>query len=102
MWYLLGTLGVLRSPLCPEAQPRPLIPVLSLCQYVRWRKKDSHRNIVAKTSLQELSLSPVSPTALSTVLSLAACDRTEVAVWVGGWCPEPGEGGVGFVGLKGG
>jgi hypothetical protein len=64
------------SLLCPEAQTRPLILVLRLHQYVRWRKRDNHCNIVAKSSLQELGL--------STVLSLAACGRTEVEVWVGG------------------
>lgn len=84
MWYLVGTPRVLRSPLYPEAQTRPLIPVLRLRQYVRWRKRDSHHNIVAKSSLQELGLSPVPPTALSAVFNLAACGRTEVAVWVGG------------------
>lgn len=72
--------------------------MLRIRQYVRWRKRDSDHIIVAKFSLQGLDLSPVPPTALPTVLSLAACGRTEVEVWVGVFAltghrgVKPGEG----------
>lgn len=67
--------------------------MLRIRQYVRWRKRDSDHIIMAKFSLQELGLSPIPPTALPTVLSLAACGRTEVEVWVG-MCALTGHRGV--------